>query len=164
MSGSGHATFADHAAFLEQAVRLATQSIEHGGGPFGALVVQAGAVIATGINRVTLEHDPTAHAEIVALRAAARFLATPKLTGCILYCSCEPCPMCLGAILWARLDAAYYAADRRAAAAAGFDDERFYSTLAGGPNLTTTRLVPLRIPTAAAPFEAWLAKADRIPY
>lgn len=164
MSGSDQATFADHAAFLAQAVRLATQSIEHAGGPFGALVVQAGAVIATGTNRVTLDHDPTAHAEIVALRAAGRFLGTPRLAGCILYCSCEPCPMCLGAILWARLDAAFYAADRRDAAAAGFDDERFYSTLAGGPNLTATQLVPLRIPAAAAPFAAWLAKPDRVAY
>lgn len=164
MSASDQASFADHAVCLEQAVSLAVQSVAQGGGPFGALVVEAGAVIATGANRVTLEQDPTAHAEIVAIRAAGRARGTAQLTGCTLYCSCEPCPMCLGAILWARLDAAYFAADRRDAAAAGFDDERFYATLTGAVNRPTALLVPLRLPSASAPFEAWLAKPDRVPY
>lgn len=154
----------DHTAFLEQALRLAAESVSLGGGPFGAVLVSGGDVVATGVNRVTLDCDPTAHAEMVAIRQAAQARRTPCLAGCTLYCSCEPCPMCRGAILWARLDAAYYAADRHDAAAAGFDDARFHASFPGGPDGALFPLAPLRLPSALAPFEAWLAKSDRIPY
>jgi guanine deaminase len=128
------------------------------------VLVCGGDIVATGVNRVTLDCDPTAHAEMVAIRQAARARRTPWLAGCSLYCSCEPCPMCRGAILWARLDAAYYAADRHDAAAAGFDDARFHASFLGEPGAAPTPLAPLKLPTAQVPFEAWLTKSDRIPY
>ncbi|MCU0246793.1 MAG: nucleoside deaminase, partial [Bryobacter sp.] len=108
--------------FLERAVALAARSVARGGGPFGAVVVRGGTVIAQAANRVTASHDPTAHAEVRAIRAACRKLGTHQLDGCEIYSSCEPCPMCLGAIYWARLSAVYFAASREDAARAGFDD------------------------------------------
>jgi tRNA(Arg) A34 adenosine deaminase TadA len=134
-----------------------------GGGPFGALVARAGRVIARGTNRVTLDHDPTAHAEVVALRAAARALGSHDLSGCVLFASCEPCPMCSCAARWARIDALVHAADRHQAAEAGFDDLRFHEELsrpAPEPGLPTRRLLAEE---SRAPFDDWRSKPDRQP-
>ena len=124
----------DFDAQMAEAIALARQAVEQGtGGPFGALVVKNGQVIARGQNRVLSSGDPTAHAEVEAIRAAAAELGTHDLAGCELIASCEPCPMCLGAILWARLDAVRYGATREDAAAIGFDDAEFYDQLALPP-------------------------------
>ena len=151
-------------AFLRRAIELARLSVEQGGGPFGALVARGGRVIAEGQNRVVAGADPTAHAEIAAIRAAAAALGTHDLSGCELYASAEPCPMCAGAIHWARLDGICFAAGREDAARAGFDDAQLFRELALPPE---KRAVPARQALAAegrAPFEAWRARADRVPY
>lgn len=143
--------------FLERAIEIGQQAMEKGtGGPFGAVVARGDEWIAEGSNRVTSTHDPTAHAEVVAIREACRALAHHSLAGCQVYASCEPCPMCLGAIYWARVDALYFAASREDAQAIGFDDARFYEEL--------QRSVPERaLPTrqalreqARAMMQGWL--------
>jgi len=151
---------------MAEAVRLSLESVRSGGGPFGALVVRSDndEVVARGANRVTVAHDPTAHAEIEAIRAACAALGTFALPGCVLYASCEPCPMCLGAIYWARLDAVFYAATRADAAAAGFDDARLYDELALPIEKRKLPMTPLLRDEALAAFELWAAKADRVPY
>lgn len=148
---------------LEHACRLAVDSVAIGGGPFGAVVVRDGAVVATGTNRVRLDPDPTAHAEVVALRTAAANLATHDLAGATLYASCHPCPMCLAAAWWARVDRVVYAATTEDAAAAGFDDRRFWR---GVRDLRHAPAPPIHVAVASArqPFEAWIARADRLPY
>ena len=119
---------------MEEAIRLAVENVKAGlGGPFGALVVKDGELVASGVNRVTSTNDPTAHAEVVAIRAACRQLASFQLTGCELYTSCEPCPMCLGAIFWARPARFYYACTREDAARSGFDDAHIYHELGSPP-------------------------------
>jgi len=115
--------------FLEEALELAEESAAVGGGPFGAVVVLGGKIVGRGANRVLLDCDPSAHAEVVAIRRAAQALGTHDLKGAVLYSSCEPCPMCLGAALWARLDRVVFGASREDAAAAGFDDARFFEDL-----------------------------------
>lgn len=151
---------------VEEAIRLAVESATGGGGPFGAVVAGPdGAVVATGANRVVPDRDPTAHAEVVALRGAAVALGSPDLSGCVLYASCHPCPMCLVAAWWARVDRVVYAAEAEDAAAAGFDDRRFWDALGGGADAGS--IVPLEhapSPSAAAPFDAWLANPARTPY
>lgn len=144
-----------------RALRLAIENVAAGGGPFGAVIVGVGGIVAEGVNRVTLDNDPTAHAEIVAIRAACAALGRFDLRGHAIYCSCEPCPMCLGAILWARLDRVVYAATREDAAAAGFDDAVFYRELAGARLLPRTRV---DTPDALAPFEAWRAFENKRRY
>ena len=119
-----------HRHFLQQAVDLAVENVANGGGPFAALIVREGQVLATGCNQVTASHDPTAHAEITAIRAACLQMDDFELRGCTLYSSCEPCPMCLGAIYWARVTAVYYACNRIDASAAGFDDDFIYAEFA----------------------------------
>jgi guanine deaminase len=155
----------DHARFLRLAIEQAVEGARGGqGGPFGAVVVKDGQVVAAGCNQVTSLNDPTAHAEMQAIRAACRALGSFQLAGCDVYASCEPCPMCLGALAWARPRAVYFAATRADAAAAGFDDALLYEELArpeGERRLLTTRLA---LPEAALPFEAWLAFQGRIPY
>ena len=117
-----------HARFMQMAIDLATQNVLSGaGGPFGAVIVHNGAVLATGVNQVTATNDPTAHAEVSAIRAACQKLGTFELTGCTLYSSCEPCPMCLTATMWARCDALHFASTAADAADAGFDDSHFYT-------------------------------------
>lgn len=154
-----------HAGFLERAVALAGRGMASGdGGPFGALVVRHGEVIAEGWNRVLADHDPTAHAEVVAVRAACRSLDAFQLEDCIVYCSCEPCPMCLGALYWARPAAVYFAATRHDAAGAGFDDSLIYDEV-GIPG--ADRTLPFhRIPVDGdvAVFTDWTAKGDRTAY
>src|SRR2546426_9779277 len=116
-------------SFLKQVIDLAVENVRRDGGPFAALVVKDGVVIATGANQVTRTNDPTAHAEMVALREACRVLGDYQLSGCELYSSCEPCPMCLGAIYWARPAKVFYAASHEDAAEAGFDDSFIYRQL-----------------------------------
>ena len=120
----------DERGFLMQAIVTASGNIADGGGPFGAVVVREGRVISRSGNRVVSEHDPTAHAEVLAIRMAAAALGTHDLSDCVIYSSCEPCPMCLGAIYWSGIRRVVYASDRYRAAAAGFDDEMIYSELA----------------------------------
>ncbi|WP_447645156.1 nucleoside deaminase [Nocardioides zeae] len=150
--------------WLARAVALAVANVHEGGGPFGAVVVRDGELVSTGQNRVTPTLDPTAHAEVQAIRAACRELGTFTLAGCVLYSSCEPCPMCAAASLWARVDRVVYAADRDDAARGGFDDRAFYDLMASPRADWTTPVVQVRPTDATAPFDAWLAKDDRAAY
>lgn len=151
-------------AFMRQAIALARESVAQGGGPFGAVIVRAGEVVAQGNNRVVPSCDPTAHAEVTAIRAAAAKLGTHDLSGCELYTSCEPCPMCLGAIYWARIDRVYYGCDQQDAARAGFDDSFIYHELALDP--ARRRLASCRIlaDEAQEAFRLWEMKPDKIRY
>jgi tRNA(Arg) A34 adenosine deaminase TadA len=154
----------DDVGFLRRAIALAVASVDAGGGPFGAVVVHAGRVVGEGQNRVVPCCDPTAHAEIEALRQAATRLGTHELAGCVVYASAEPCPMCAAALHWARVERVVFAADRFLAARAGFDDEVLFRELARPP---AERAVPARQALAeegAAPFDAWAANPDRVPY
>ena len=149
---------------LRQAIALAVESAGTDGGPFGAVVARGEQVISTGTNRVTASGDPTAHAEIVAIRRAADALGTHDLSGCTLYASTEPCPMCLAATWWARIGEIVFAADRDAAARAGFDDAAIYKEVASDHQV---RSIPCRQHLAGegeAPFEAWAANPARQPY
>ena len=149
---------------LRKAIALAVESAGTDGGPFGAVVARGDEVIATGTNRVTSSGDPTAHAEIVAIRRAAEALGTHDLSGCVLYASTEPCPMCLAATWWARIGEIVFAADRDAAARAGFDDAAIYREVASDREV---RSIPCRQHLAdegEAPFEAWAANPARRPY
>lgn len=151
-------------AWLDQAVQLATDSVASGGGPFGALIARAGEVVATGTNLVTATPDPTAHAEVVAIRRACEQLDDFRLEGCVLVTSCEPCPLCLAASLWARVDRVIYGADRHDAAAAGFDDREFYELFGRPVSEWPTSVAQLSIPERNAPFTAWQQKSDRVEY
>jgi guanine deaminase len=146
-------------------LRLASDNVRSGhGGPFGAVVVLDGRVIGEGVNQVTSSHDPTAHAEIVAIRDACRRLERFDLRGAVIYSSCEPCPMCLAAIYWARLDALYYAATREDAARAGFDDEALYEQMPLAPEARSLPCRTLLGEEGGEPFRLWLASAGRVPY
>ncbi|WP_420441415.1 nucleoside deaminase [Candidatus Palauibacter sp.] len=151
--------------FMKRAIDLSERSIEEGGGPFGAVVVKNGELIADGTNRVTPDNDPTAHAEVQAIRKACARLGTFDLEGCEIYASCEPCPMCLGAIYWSRMRRVYYANTREDAAAIRFSDEDIYDEFSRPPS--ERRIVSLvRIPSdkARAILERWSVKQDRTPY
>lgn len=152
----------DH--WLTQAVDLARANVAEGGGPFGAFVVAAGVEVGRGVNRVTRDNDPTAHAEVTAIRAACRRAADFSLAGAVLYTSCEPCPLCLAAALWARLDRIVFAADRHDAARGGFDDLEFYELFARDRATWTTVVEARRVDGATTPFDAWLSSSDRIAY
>ena len=151
--------------FMHEAVRLALEKMREGrGGPFGAVVVKGTEIIARGWNAVTSSNDPTAHAEVMAIREACRMLGDFRLEGCELYASCEPCPMCLSAAYWARLDHIYFAATRAEAAAAGFDDELLYREIS---RPLAERAIPMQqvLRDLALPaFAEWMAKPDRVPY
>ena len=163
-SGGGFASDADR-EFLERAVTLATSNVGAGGGPFGAIIVSAdGVVLGEGTNRVTRDLDPSAHAEVVAIRAACQSVGDFALHGATLYTSCEPCPMCLATALWARVDRVLYAADRDDAARGGFDDREFYDLFTKDRASWDVRVHPLRLPSAEEPFTAWLANRDRTDY
>ena len=156
---------ASHERFLRLAIDLAEERARQGaGGPFGALVVREGGVVGTGFNAVVALGDPTAHAEVQAIRDACARLGTYRLDRCDLYASCEPCPMCLGAIYWARLRTVYFAGTRTDAAAAGFDDARFHEDMARLPAERAIQLVRLLGDEGRRPLTAWLAKPDRLPY
>lgn len=149
---------------MKKAIELSVENVENGGGPFGAVIAREGKIIATGVNRVTANHDPTAHAEVSAIRAACQALGTFDLSGCEIYTSCEPCPMCLGAIYWAHLDKMYYGNDKHDAARIGFDDSFIYDELA--LPYTERRLVatPLLGEEAEEAFRMWEEKTDKIAY
>ncbi|MGH9721073.1 MAG: nucleoside deaminase [Bryobacteraceae bacterium] len=150
---------------MRQAIALAIENVRQaGGGPFGALVARGGKVVATGVNRVTTTNDPTAHAEVVAIREACRALGEFQLTGCEIYTTCEPCPMCLGAIYWARPDRVYFACTRRDAAEAGFDDSFIYEQVAADVAQRTIPMVPLLRDEAQAIFRDWKQKSGKVPY
>jgi guanine deaminase len=157
-------TLAVDAAHLDRAVALAVDSVANAGGPFGAVIVTADGQVFEGNNRVTQDNDPTAHAEVTAIRRACAALGAFDLTGATLYSSCEPCPMCLASALWARVDAVYFAADRHDAAHAGFDDAAFYDFFEGDPADRTMRVVHERTASATAPFDAWRVLESRIEY
>ncbi len=150
---------------MRMAIELATRNVLEGrGGPFGAVIVKGGEVLATGANSVTASNDPTAHAEIMAIRNACRQLGTFELRGCQIYSSCEPCPMCLTAILWARCEAMFYASTAEDAAAAGFDDSYFYEQVrkgVGERDLVTGNLLR---DEGGASFKAWREFAGRVKY
>ena len=151
--------------FMQQAIALATENVVHGrGGPFGAVIVQDDAVIATGANQVTASNDPTAHAEMVAIRNACQVLGTFQLPDCDIYSSCEPCPMCLSAIYWAHCRAIYYGNDAADAARAGFDDSVLYEQMNkphGHRSLPITRLLG---DEARSSFDAWQRSPFRVEY
>ena len=152
------------ALFLARAIELATENVANAGGPFGALIVRNGRVLAEGQNRVTATLDPTAHAEVVAIRAACQVAKSFSLEGATLYTSCEPCPLCLSAALWARVDRVVFAADRHDAAAGGFDDREFYELFARDRATWDVRIESLRPSNASEPFDAWLALEARTDY
>lgn len=151
--------------FMRRAIEISREKMEAGeGGPFGAVIVHDGRIVAEGWNRVTGRNDPTAHAEVEAIRDACRALGTFKLDECEIYTSCEPCPMCLSAIYWARLRRMYYANTRDEAAAIGFDDETLYREVARPieeQSLPSERLLGEE---ALEAFRAWQAKPDKVPY
>ena len=149
---------------MREALRLACDSVAGGGGPFGAVIARGEEIVAVGNNRVTLDLDPTAHAEVTAIRRACQAVGRFDLRGMTLYSSCEPCPMCLASIHWARLDRAYFAGTRWDAAAAGFDDELLYREVAAPLEDRQVPTLALLPEEGKAPFEAWLAKPDRTAY
>ncbi|MGO8759523.1 MAG: nucleoside deaminase [Terracidiphilus sp.] len=151
--------------FLRRAIALATENVvEARGGPFGAVIVRDGKIVGEGVNSVTAANDPTAHAEVNAIRAAAKALGTFTLAGCELYTSCEPCPMCLAAAYWSRLDAIYYGASAADAAQAGFDDAFLYGELRKDSAARTLRSAQLLGEEARASFNAWIASPNKIKY
>ncbi len=151
--------------FLRRAIRLATENVVTGrGGPFAAVVVRDGKIAGEGVNTVTVSHDPTAHGEVNAIRAAAVALGTFTLAGCELYTSCEPCPMCLAAAYWARIDAIYYGASAADAARAGFDDAFLYEELCKDHDARSIPSTQLLGDEAWASFSAWLASPNKIEY
>lgn len=149
---------------MQLAVRLSEENVKQGGGPFGAVIARDGKVIATGTNRVTSDCDPTAHAEVSAIRAAAKALGTFDLSGCEIYTSCEPCPMCLGAIYWAHLDRMYYGNDKNDAARIGFDDAFIYEELSRDLSERKLKMEELLPDEAIRAFEMWDQKSDKVEY
>jgi guanine deaminase len=154
----------DDAAFMTKAIALACENARLGrGGPFGAIVVREGKIVGEGSNQVTSTNDPTAHAEVVAIRAAGKKLDRFVLEDCVLYTSCEPCPMCLATAYWARIDRIVFAATQDDAAAAGFDDAFLYQEIGKPHHERKLPIVRLEI-DAEDPFKVWLANPNRIPY
>lgn len=149
---------------MREAIRLSEENLRNGGGPFGAVIAKDGEIVATGVNRVTSESDPTAHAEVNAIRAACRRLGTFNLSGCEIYSSCEPCPMCLGAIYWARLDALYYGNDKHDAARIGFDDAFIYEEIDLKPQERKLASRRLLAEEAIRAFDEWMNKKDKVEY
>ena len=151
--------------FMARAIALALDNVKtERGGPFAAVIVKGGEILAEGMNQVTLDNDPTAHAEVVAIRAACRKIRDFRLTGCDVYTTCEPCPMCLGALYWSRAERVFFASRREDAAAAGFDDAFIYQELRLPFEARRLLLIPLMRADAAAVFQAWNASPHRVPY
>jgi guanine deaminase len=152
-------------AYMREAIRLSVEMMEAGfGGPFGAVIVRNGEIIARGYNNVLVSNDPTAHAEVDAIRKACAALGTYQLSDCELYTSCEPCPMCLGAIYWARPKAVYFGNTKEDAAAIGFDDQFIYKEIEQPFDKRAIPMYPLLRDEALAGFRAWTAKPDRADY
>ena len=151
--------------FLRRAIALATQNVVAGlGGPFAAVVARQGRIVAEGVNSVTTTHDPTAHGEVNAIRAACKALGTFSLNGCQIYTSCQPCPMCLAACYWARLDAIYYGTSAEDAARVGFDDAFLYEEFRKDPSARALPATQLLRDEAWASFAAWIASAGKVEY
>ncbi len=150
--------------FLLEAIRLADESIANGGGPFGAVLVKDGEIVGRGTNRVTQNNDPTAHAEVLAIRDACRSLDDFQLTGCELYVNCEPCPMCLAAAYWARVDAVYYAANADDAAEVGFDDVVIRNEILHSPSERKLAMKQALREQALPTFARWWELEDKIEY
>jgi tRNA(Arg) A34 adenosine deaminase TadA len=151
--------------FMQRAIELAQQGMDsNSGGPFGCVVAKNGEIIGEGCNQVTSTNDPTAHAEIVAIREACKNLGAFQLDGCVVYTSCEPCPMCLGAIYWARPAGIFFAATRVDAANAGFDDELFYNEVEKPNEQRNLQMVNLMRDEAIIVFRKWVDKADKQAY
>ena len=150
--------------YLRQAVEIAKQNIEKGGGPFGAIIIKDNEIVAQCGNSVTNDNDPTAHAEVNCIRSACKKLNTFDLSGCVIYSSCEPCPMCLSAIYWARLDRLVYAATRQDAAGAGFDDEFIYKEIPLANSQRSLECNHFSLEDGCDPFEIWNSKSDKTEY
>uniref|UniRef100_A0A0N5BPL7 CMP/dCMP-type deaminase domain-containing protein n=1 Tax=Strongyloides papillosus TaxID=174720 RepID=A0A0N5BPL7_STREA len=151
--------------FMKIAVKEAETGVNaNDGGPFGAVVVKNGEVVATGHNMVLVNNDPTCHAEVTAIRNACKELKNFSLKGCVLYTSCYPCPMCMGAILWSGIEKCYYAANSIEAASVGFNDEDFHLFLQGKKSNVKTTLSELKVDEYMKPFNTWNQKTDKIPY
>jgi len=149
---------------MRKAIALSLKNIENGGGPFGAVIVKDGKIVATGVNRVTMSTDPTAHAEVNAIRKAAKKLGTFDLSGCEIYTSCEPCPMCLGAVYWAHLDKMYYGNTKTDAKNIGFDDSFIYDEIELKPENRRLQSVQLLPDEAIKAFESWVNASDKVEY
>ncbi|MDD2645047.1 MAG: nucleoside deaminase [Bacteroides sp.] len=150
--------------FMRKAIELSKQNIENNGGPFGAVIVKEGEIIATGVNRVTDSCDPTAHAEVSAIRAAAKKLDSFDLSGCEIYSSCEPCPMCLGAIYWARLDKLYYGNTKEDAKDINFDDSFIYEEIELTPDKRQLPSENFLRDEAIKAFEQWMETDNKTEY
>ena len=150
--------------FMREAIRLANESVNRGGGPFGAVIVKDGKVIAGSSNSVTIDNDPTAHAEVNTIREACRRLGTFDLSGCTIYTSCEPCPMCLGAIYWARISRIFYGNNRKDARDIDFADDFIYEELDRPMDQRTVPIIPLLRNEALHTFRLWEAKSDKTEY
>ncbi len=150
--------------FMMRAIKLSIESVKNGGGPFGAVIVKDGMIIAEASNSVTIDHDPTAHAEVNAIRKATSRLHTFDLSGCEIYTSCEPCPMCLGAIYWAHIDKIYYANDRKDAAEIGFDDDFIYEEFSVPVSQRKKPMEPFMRDEAIKAFRLWSEKSDKVEY
>jgi tRNA(Arg) A34 adenosine deaminase TadA len=152
-------------SFMKRAIQLSVENVRAGkGGPFGAVIVRDGQIVAEGVNRVTATKDPTAHAEVMAIRQACAELGRFELRGCDIYTSCEPCPMCLGAIYWARLARVFYGGLAWDAAQAGFDDSFIYREIARPHPQRAIPMVQMMREEALAGFHAWKEQANKIPY
>lgn len=150
--------------FMREAIRLADESVRRGGGPFGAVIVKDGEIIAGSSNSVTIDNDPTAHAEVNTIRAACRRLGTFDLSGCTIYTSCEPCPMCLGAIYWAHIDRIFYGNTRKDARDIDFADDFIYEELDRPLAERSVPIVPLLRDEALSSFRLWRQKSDKTVY
>ncbi|MBF1385954.1 nucleoside deaminase [Prevotella aurantiaca] len=149
---------------MRRAIELSENSVRNGGGPFGAVIAKNGEIVAEGSNKVTIDNDPTAHAEVCTIRKACQKLNTFDLSGCVIYTSCEPCPMCLGAIYWAHLDKIYYANDRKDAGKIGFDDDFIYEEIALEPQYRKKPSEILLRNEAKNAFKMWTLKDDKSEY
>ena len=149
---------------MRRAIALSEVSVKNGGGPFGAVIARNGEIIAEASNKVTIDCDPTAHAEVSAIRLASKRLDTFDLSGCEIYTSCEPCPMCLGAIYWAHLDRIYYANNRSDASVIGFDDDFIYKELELKLEDRSTPIINMMREEAMRAFSMWQEKDDKTEY
>ena len=149
---------------MHRAIQLSIESVKNGGGPFGAVIAKGGEIIAEASNSVTIDHDPTAHAEVNAIRKATSKLGTFDLSGCDIFTSCEPCPMCLGAIYWAHLDRIYYANDRKDAANIGFDDDFIYEEISIPVSQRKKPMEAFMRSEAIKAFQLWTDKNDKVEY
>lgn len=150
--------------FMREAIRLADESVNNGGGPFGAVIVKDNEIVARGSNSVTIDNDPTSHAEVNCIREACRRLGTFDLSGCTIYSSCEPCPMCLGAIYWARIGRIFYGNTRKDACDIDFADDFIYEELERPMEERTVPILPLLHDEAIHTFHLWSEKADKKEY